>query len=133
MAALRTVLKEVALDLLLGRFDTDIGAVKSLNTVSPFIYLCGAAWALIGYLLALGTTADIPGGLFLLGFAAYTHWRRSVVSATVVLVHVLYLPFALAGRLEPADLAGSVVLYVGLLLCAYRAFCAARYYQRHSS
>ena len=131
MAALKTILKEVVLDFLLGRFDTDIGAVKSLNTVSPFIYLCGGAWALAGYLLELGTAADIYGGLFLFGTAAFTQWRRSVVSATVVLFYVLYLPFALAGRFESEDLLGSMVLYIGLLLCAYRAFWAAWFYRKH--
>ena len=133
MAALRTILKEVALDVLLGRFDTDIGAVKSLNTVSPFIYLCGGAWALAGHLSELGTWADIPGGLLLIGLAAYTQWRRSVISATVALIFVLYLPFALFARFSAEDLLGSIVLYVGLLLCAYRAFCAAWFYRRHSS
>ncbi len=133
MAELRTVLKRVALDYLFGQFDSVDSAADSLNRVSPFIYLCGAAWALAAYVFGLGTTTDAVGGLLLIGAAAYTHWRKSIVSAAVVLVYVLYLPFALAGRMESEGVLDSLLLYIPLLLCAYRAFWAAWFYQRQSS
>jgi hypothetical protein len=133
MAEFRTVLKRAALDFLLGRFDSDASAAASLNKVSPFIYLCGAAWAGAAYVFGLGTTMDTVGGLLLIGTAAYTHWRKSIASAAVVLVYVLYLPFALAGRMESEGVLDSLLLYIPLLLCAYRAFWAAWFYQRHSS
>ncbi len=132
MSEIADVLKQAAVDFALGRFDTVDGAAASLNMVSPFIYLSGLAWAFAAFVFGLGTTVDALGGLLLVGAAAYTHWRKSFVSAAAVLIFVLYLPIALADQAESEGLLGTIVFYIGLLLCAYRAFCAAWFYQRRS-
>ncbi len=125
------LLKALFADLIFGSFKDEDKAINTLNRVVPPLYVVVFATAVAGFAVEEGTIKLAYGGLLALVAGLIVHWRKSPVAAVVVLLYILYLPFALADQLTgPVDIVGSLIVYVAILICAYLAFRAAWGYQQ---